>query len=570
VVVIGAGVAGALLAWRLTERRDGESRPCRVLLIDAGPAAAERAALVEAFARASAKTPHSPYADALADRLVPSPDVPGDYEQASLTPTHKDAFKSGYEMRVGGSTWHWLGHTPRLVPGDFAMRSRYGVAVDWPIDYATLEPWYAQAERALGVAGDVDEWRDVLGAFRSTSFPMSKVWPSYSDLRVAAAIKTARVESEGVPFAVFSTPSARNTQPYDGRPPCAGNSSCVPLCPIGAKYDGAVHVKKALAAGTELRDHSAVSRLVLDADGKVVAAEYRTWDGQTHRVAGRVFVIAAHAIETPRLLLASAQEGAAQGIANRSGQVGRNLMDHLQKAALGLANEPLYPYRGPPSTSGIDVTRDGPFRAQRSAFRISLGNDGWSRAGAPYSDVQAAVRGSAPGLGAAPLFGRRLREHVAARVPRQLRLSCSTEVLPSEANRVTLSEKVDALGRPVAHLEFRADEYTKAGLRAATRSMAHILDAVGVTERVVDEDFDTYSGAGHIMGTCRMGIDPASSVVGADCRSHDHANLFIVGGSVFPTCGTANPTLTIAALALRAAATVRSAAIAARGGEGGR
>ena len=548
IVIVGAGVAGALLAWRLASV--GEGRPPRILVLEGGEEGRSRLDLVGQFARAYPKTPHAPYISKDNDRFAPSPDSERDYDQPPVSADHKDALKSGYERRVGGSTWHWLGHTPRLIPGDFKMHTRYGVGVDWPISYDDLEPWYCNAEEAIGVAGDNDEWQALLGAHRSRGFPMQKVWPSYSDLRVSNALRVAGATFEGVPLIPLSTPSARNTEAYDARPVCAGNSSCVPLCPIGAKYDASVHVKKARALGVEVRSKCVVSRLEIDANGLISRLRYKTWDGAEHEVAARVVVIAGNAIETPRLLLASAQSPAEHRVANASGLVGCNLMDHLQKAALGLANEPLYPFRGPPATSGIDLLRDGPVRRTRSAFRISLGNDGWSRAGSPYSDLWAAVTGKATKT---PLFGTALRTYLAKRLRRQLRLSCSTEVLPSVANRVSLSQKTDALGLPSVSVAFAADGYTKAGLQAATAAMGAILDAVGTSERTIDTDFDTYSGAGHLMGTTRMGSDPKSSVVDRECRSHDHRNLFIIGGSTFPTGGTANPTLTIAALALRAA-----------------
>lgn len=549
VAVIGSGVAGALIASRIV-------RDCSVVLIDAGTRDDERLQLVERFAIAANKTPHSPYASPDADRLATSPDGPDDYDQVKVTPEHKDGLRSGYERRVGGSTWHWLGHTPRLLPNDFRLFSKYGIGVDWPIDYAQLEESYCEAERELGVAGNNEEWTNLLDAFRSQPFPMPKVWPSYSDLRVSAMLAKAGVSYEGMPLEVKSTPSARNTEPYQGRAVCSGNSSCVPLCPIGAKYDATVHVRRAENAGAATRFQSVVVQIDVDVDGRVTGVTYKDWEGKGHKILASVVVLAAHAIESPRILLMS-RTAAGTTVANSSDQVGRNLMDHLQKAALGLAPEPLFPYRGPPSTSGIDTTRDGPFRRHRGAFRISLGNDGWKGIGAPYSDVVTAVTHDG-------LFGSALRERLASRVQRQLRLSCSTEMKPNGSNRVSLSRQLDALGLPRPHIEFAADDYVKKALAAATDAMQLILNTVGATEQQIDRDFDSYSGAGHIMGTARMGRDPRSSVVDADCRSHDHPNLFIVGASVFPTCGTANPTLTVAAIALRSVGAIRETAIAAR------
>src|SRR5262249_30220087 len=154
--------------------------------------------------------------------------------------------------------------------------------------------WYCKAETELGVAGDDAEWQGVHGAFRSAPFPMSKIWPSWSDLQFSRALSATPIE--GHTLDVLSTPSARNSQEYDGRPPCAGNASCVPLCPIGAKYDASVHVKKATANGAQLRERSVVTRLEVDADGTVHRVRYKQWDGVERIVSGRIVLLAANAI----------------------------------------------------------------------------------------------------------------------------------------------------------------------------------------------------------------------------------------------------------------------------------
>src|SRR5262249_36009956 len=158
------------------------------------------------------------------------------------------------------------------------------------------------------------------------------IWPSYSDNWIAAQINGQTFE--GIEYRVRSTPSARNSSLYAGRPPCAGNSICVPLCPIGAKYDGSVHVEKAKAVGAGLWEQCVVTKLDKDADRSVHAVHFVTYGGVNRQVTAELVVIAAHAIETPKLLLMS-------GLANSSDQVGRNLMDHLSKSTYGLAPEKL-------------------------------------------------------------------------------------------------------------------------------------------------------------------------------------------------------------------------------------
>jgi choline dehydrogenase-like flavoprotein len=423
------------------------------------------------------------------------------------------------------------------------MKTEYGGGpdfppefVDWPCTYAELELWYCEAESEMGVAGSDEEWKDIFDSPRSRPFPMSMIWPSYSENWIAARINDR--EFEGFRYRVRSTPSARNSRLYDGRPPCAGNSICVPLCPIGAKYDGSVHVAKAKAAGADLWEQCVVMKLDQDADSSVHTVHYKTYDGDEKTVTAQVVVLAAHAIETPKLLLLSE-------LANSSDQVGRNLMDHLSKSTFGLASEPLFPFRGPPSTSGIESFRDGQFRKHIAGFRISLNNDGWSRKSAPYAEIIDTVMSK-------KLIGADLQSAVFDRVTRQVRLSCSVEVAPDANNRVELSTMKDALQIPRPKITYAPPEYSYRGLAMANRAMGDIFQKIGATEIDLG-DPRAYDGAGHIMGTCRMGNDPKTSVVDPQSRTHDHKNLFIVGSSVFPTVGSPNPTLTIAALALRAA-----------------
>ena len=540
VVVIGAGIAGAMVAYRLAQAGS------RVLVLEAGNRNPSRAQMVGSYATASAKTLHSPYVQAESDIKAPSPDVAITYYDQPPAPHTQ--YKSTYERRTGGSTWHWLGHTPRMLRSDFKMRSRYGggpdfppAFVDWPITYDDLEPWYCEAEREMGVAGSHDEWNGLFDSPRSKPFPMSMIWPSYSDTWIAGRINGKSFE--GAEYRVRSTPSARNSELYDGRPPCAGNSICVPLCPIGAKYDGSVHVAKATAAGAALWEQCVVTKLDKDADGSVHTVHFLTYGGTSQTVTADIVVIAAHAIETPKLLLMS-------GLANTSDQVGRNLMDHLSKSTFGIAPENLFPFRGPPSTSGIESFRDGEFRRERAGFRVSLNNDAWSRRNAPYAEIIDLVTNK-------KLIGADLQAALFERVTKQLRLSCSVEVAPDPNNRVELSAMTDALGLQRPKITFTPPPYSLKGLAQATKTLADMFRLIGAKEVDLGAD-DAYDGAGHIMGTCRMGSDPKSSVVDAQCRTHDHGNLFIVGSSVFPTVGSPNPTLTIAALALRAAQDIAS------------
>lgn len=527
VVVVGSGVAGALLAATLAEAG------VAVLILEAG-ADVDRNQAVRHFQQALVKVPECAY-PTTPQAMHPVSDQPGAwYVQAGPT-----AFQSTYLKVVGGTTWHWLGSCPRFLPSDFAMQSRFGRAVDWPLSYDTLEPDYLAAERELGVSGSDD---DPLGSPRSGPYPMPAIPPTYLDRRLAAALQDS-------PYHVRATPQARNSQFHNLRPPCCGSASCIPVCPIGAKYDATVHVRRAQAAGARLLSQATVVRLEADAEGRIQTLSCRRWDGSVQQVQGRIVVLAANAIETPRLLLASRSARYPQGLANQSDQVGRNLMDHPVQLSWALAKAPVYPYRGPLSTSGIENLRDGEVRRQRSAFRIEIGNDGWSwPVGAPASTVEQLI---AEGVVGAELDAR--LAHLAAR---HVRLASLTEQEPDPDNRVTLDPVlVDLYGVPRPRLHYRLDAYVTDGLAAARAAHDDIFSRLGVSESHHAPEF---FGAGHILGTTRMGRDPRQSVVDATLRSHDHPNLYLVGGGVFPTVGTANPTLTIAALSLRAAAAIQA------------
>ena len=549
VIVIGSGVCGAIAAWQLAEgdqRRPSDNPQWRVLLLEAGERGPERVDLVAAYARAVVKTPGSPYRGGDGDFKAPGPESDPHYYQHAYSESSR-RFKSTYLRRVGGSTWHFLGNVPRFVPADFRLKSNYGVGVDWPLEYADLEADYGLAERHLGVAGDDGEWADVLGAYRSIPFPMQPIWESYADRVVRRRMGDLSVD--GTPIIIRRTPQARNSEPYDGRPPCAGNSTCVPICPIQAKYDATVHVAKAEQAGVKLLTGAVVTRLSIESGGtRVSKVHYLDWAGEEQECTGRVVVLAAHAIESAKILLCS--DPGSHRIANSSGQVGRNLMDHPQGAGGCLMPEPVFPFRGPPTTSGIDDFRDGEFRRTHAAFRMSLGNDGWG------NRIESPVRTIVNLIEKKKLIGASLKAEVRHTLTRQFRISYSTEMLPDDNNQVTLSDQLDALGIPKPKLRFQLDGYNLRAFGKARDTITRIFERMGAQRDTVQFspplDKDLFTGAGHILGTCRMGEDRRQGVVDRDCRSFDHPNLFILGSSVFPTAGTANPTLTAVALTFRA------------------
>jgi glucose dehydrogenase len=214
-------------------------------------------------------------------------------------------------------------------------------------------------------------------------------------------------------------------------------------------------------------------------------------------------------------------------------------MDHPGADVVGEMPEPVYPYRGPQNTSGIEAFRDGDSRRRAGAFRMTVGNDGGGRTKSPLTILEEAL--------ARGLVGDDLRREVRRRTIRLQRISCSTEQQPLPQNRVTLAKRRDALGLPCPQLTYELDEYSWRALELGKHTAARIMRHVGAEHLQATQG---YSGAGHLMGTARMGLDPRSSVVDQYGRCHDHPNMFLVGPAVFPTSSTGNPTLTAAAVTL--------------------
>jgi glucose dehydrogenase len=560
VIIIGSGVGGALTAWKLSQIGQ-----YRILMLEAGDNGISNGQRVQFHhtmdtqgGRGDMFAPYmnlesrkyAPAAEKAQRELAEQTSDPNNYYD--YTAESADPFKASYNRMVGGSTWSWRGNMLRYIPSDFRLQSQFGVGRDWPLDYNELEPWYSQAEWELGVSGNHDEWDGLHGGYRSQSFPMSGIPLSYSDQQVKARIHSESVR--GTVVHVMTTPQARNTMTYDNRPACEGHSNCIPLCPIQAKYDATVHLRRALhSPDVELRTRAVVSRLERGVGGRVLHVHYIDWTDDDHPqeryVQGAQVVLAAHAIETPKILLLSG------GLGNSSGQVGRNLMDHVQFELIATFPEPLYPFRGPQSIASIEDFRDGAFRAERSGFRMTIGNDGWGRTGSPATVID--------GLLKEGKYGSVLPSAIADRIPKMLRLSFSTEMLPDTANRIDLSDKTDRLGLPHPRFTFDVGDYARDGLREGLETAKELFNLMEASispsaKPLINPQTGrmNWNTAAHIMGTTIMGDDPKDSVVDRWGRVHDVPNLWIVGSSVFSTSATANPTMTLAALTLRTAAAI--------------
>jgi choline dehydrogenase-like flavoprotein len=528
ILVVGSGVAGALIAYSLA--RAG----ARVTVLEAGPRVDRRAA-VERYKQAAVRVPEAPY------ERVPHAECPTTINDNYIRQDGPEPFRSTYLRLVGGTTWHWLGTSLRLLPSDFELQDRYGVGANWPLDYSELEPWYDIAESELGVSGHND---DIFGPPRRTPYPLPGLPATLSD-RLVDQI-AARFG-----FRVRVSPQARNSRSFDDRRACCASSSCIPICPVQAKYDATVHLKKAEAAGARILADSVAVRVDVGDDNRVSGILIRRPDRSETWAGARHVVIAANAVEGPKLLLMSRNARHPNGVANSSDAVGRYLMDHPVQLTRALSPVPVWQRRGPQEVSAIHEMREGDHRRRHGAFLTNVGNQGWEWA-AP--DLEVLTRRFVE----AGLSGRELLNALRSHASREMTLVALTEQLPDHANRITPDdERTDSIGVPKPQIYFRLDEYTTTALAAARRIHEQLFEALGATEI---GHLPYAEGAGHIMGTTRMGADPRTSVANGQGQSHDHPNLWLAGSSLFPTSGTANPTLTIAALALRTADAIKAAA----------
>ena len=406
------------------------------------------------------------------------------------------------------------------------MKTLYGVGRDWPIEYNDLEAYYQRAEEELGVWGPSDE---ELGSPRSKPYPMAPLPLSYNE----QTIKT-RLNNNG--FYMVTEPVARNSRPYDGRPTCCGNNNCMPICPIGAMYNGITHVEKAEAAGARVIDKAVVYKIEKGEGNRIVAVHYFTPEGESVRVEGKSFVLAANGIETPKLMLMS-------DVGNSSDMVGRNLMDHPGTQIKFFANEKLWPGRGPQEMTSIVGWRDGEFRSEYAGKKIHLSN--LSRTDQMTQEILEDDR---------LIYGSALNAEIREKASRFVQFDSFHELLPHPENRIIPSSSKDALGIPKPEFYYAIDDYVKRSAVHTREAYAKIAQLMGASEIQYDDNFANNQ---HICGTVLMGDDPKDSVVDGDCRTHDHENLFIASSGTMPTVGTVNCTLTIAALSLRIADTLK-------------
>lgn len=459
---------------------------------------------------------------------------------------------------VGGAFTRWAGWAWRFREDEFRVLSAEGPVpganlADWPLTYRELEPFYARAERDFGVAGTAGanpfETPRCLPA-GGAAYPLPPHPPRRGALHFEAAARRLGLHP-------FPLPVAINSQPYGGRPRCTWGGACQGFgCPIHAKASSlSVCLPRARATGRlDLRPATRVVELVPDASGRVRAARTLDGEGREGEVRARHFFLAANAVGTAHLLLLSRSARFPDGLANGSGQVGRNLMLHHGATVRVVLDEPALGFTGFEAFRALDDLH--PSNPKRGFIR-----------GGVVAEVSAFTRQPivyALHLAGDPRLGRGFGEELMRSLeefPRALTLGSVLEDLPVEGNRVDLDPEVrDADGLPapritrsqhpndIAMNRWFRDRLLELG-EACGGSRVFPLLVPGVT--TIDEEHPVRGGA-HLMGTCRMGTDPERSVVDSFGRAHEVPNLVVVDGSVFPTSAGYNPTLTILALAYRA------------------
>ncbi len=441
-------------------------------------------------------------------------------------PLHLGSNNSG--KSVGGSTVHFAMVSLRFRPEWFKARTLLGYGADWPLDWREMWDYYREVEQALHISGPV-------------TYPWGPKRPSYPlrahELNAPALLLARGAEALGIPWT--ETPIATLSAPWGNSPPCVYRGFCVTGCSTNAKQSALiVWIPRAIRAGAEIRDLAMVGRI--ETKGDRASGVHYLREGEWRFQKAKNIVVAGYAIETPRLLLMSANAQFPDGLANSSGLVGKNLTVQGNAAVWGIVDEEVRGYKAPPS---LAITEHWNYEDRGKDFFGGYAYMSQGPLPQLWSDTLAGARG---------LWGESLIDEM-TRYNHTVGLKIVGEYMPQERNQVTLTGEKDQYGLPIPRVTYSWCDNDKRLNRHALTFMRTALEAVGARE-IWEQQDDTC----HLNGTARMGADPASSVVNADCRSWDIPNLWICDGSVFPTVGGVNPSLTIQAIACRTADRIKA------------
>jgi choline dehydrogenase-like flavoprotein len=428
--------------------------------------------------------------------------------------------KNNSGQGVGGSMVHYAGYTPRFHPSDFATRSLDGVGADWPYGYEALKPHFERVERELPVSGQAWPWGD------PHRYPHKPHPLSGAAARAWEGARKAGIEMRVGPVAIANGV-------FGNRPHCIYRGFCLQGCKVNAKASPLVtHVPDALAHGAEVRADSMVARVEVGDHDRCTGVTYLR-DGRERFQRAAAVAVAGYSIETPRLLLNSACARHPDGLGNGADQVGRYVMVQGAPQVAGRFPELMRMYKAPPP----EISSEQFYETDRSR--------GFAR-GFSIQTVSPLPIGWAEHVLADGHWGGALREYMRD-YNHWSTLGALCELLPRPGNRVTLADECDRHGLPVARLDYTQCDNDRASIAEAKRVLHGIWDAAGA------QDVLTIDRYAHLIGGCRMGTDPETSVCDGDHRVWGVPNLFIADGSAMPTQGAANPALTIMAAASRLA-----------------
>ena len=504
-VIVGSGAAGSAFAARLAA--GGK----KVLILEAGPARGNADLVSSAIWARRLKGSGPPWLEG------------GENPVGHV-------FNAGFG--VGGGALHHYGVWPRLHPEDFQLRSLHDRGLDWPFGYEELRPWYDRVQGEAGIAGDAgqERWRPPGEAY---PLPPVPVFPQ-------GAVIQRGFEKRGLHTAPL--PLAVATRPFNGRAPCIWDGWCDAGCPIGALANPlSVDLPRATAHGAELRAGATVRRVLTEASGgRASGVEYVDGDGEARTVLADVVVLAAFAVQNPRLLLASATPKHPAGLANSSGLVGQFLMSHPGALIYGLFDERTDCHLG--ASGGQLLSQDG-YAKDTHARSGAFGSYQWMIAQAVKPNDLLGIATTRPDL-----FGAALDPFMQTAARQFATMTGLVEDLPVADNRLRLDPRVDAFGVPLARVTHTTHPATKKLWTALLEEGRAIFEAAGARE--------VWTGpqaAMHIMGGTIMGREASSSVCNGYGQTHDIPNLVIAGPGLFPTSGGVNPTFTVHALAARSA-----------------